>query len=375
MKNKNILIIPRPHLGDFIWAISAAVLIKQNYPASKTTVIIPESLKELVDNNPVLDHSYTYSIRLFEHSNILIKVFYRSILFLKTFFYFINKSFSVCFLFSPFEFFIKLSSLIKAKKIVYSVYECCGIGHKSIEDKILSKLASKEYLFPVKTNKDADFTHYAERYQTLVKNYFQTANIALPILPDSSKHEKKAKELLKAKAPVKILLCMLPSKSSKNIWPKENFKKLIKNISNKKNVAFFIIGGKEQTDYINSFIKEIKNNDPNLEIYDLSGKTSLLELNEIFKLSDLLISVDTGIPHLAALSGIDMITLFGMATPDAVMPMTHKNIAFYAEFECSPCVYSLAFEKKKCPYKKPKCMEMIKPDSIIETALKILEKK
>jgi ADP-heptose:LPS heptosyltransferase len=371
MKIKNILIIPRPHLGDFIWATSAVALIKQTFLQSEITVIIPENLIELVDNNPIFDEYYSYNLSLFESKNILKKLFYRIFLFIRLSLLLRRKVFDICFMFSPFKLFIKLPIFLKIRTIAYSMYECCGNNIISVEHSILKKFIPKSKLFPVKVEGNLDRIHRSEIYQSVVRSYIQSGNISLPSIPVLKNGFSKIDNLLKTEKLHKIAICMQPSKASKNIWPERYFAETILVISSSCQSAFFIIGSKEKNDkHFNSLKEKLP---PEIEMHNLYGKTSILELREFLSGCDLLISVDTGTIHVAAVTKINIITLFGMTHPDAVMPMSHKNISFYAGAECSPCVYKLAFEKKKCPYgDKPKCMEMIKPEEVITAAIEIL---
>ncbi|MDR1941887.1 MAG: glycosyltransferase family 9 protein [Endomicrobium sp.] len=368
MQNKKILIIPRAHIGDFIWVTSAVALIKKQEPSVAITVIIPKNLIEFVKNNPIFNNCYVYDNALFESSNIYIKIFYRFFLFFKSIFILRKNTFDVCFLFSPFELFIKLSLFLKIKKLVYSIYECCGYNVVSREKQILTKFAKQSILSPVETHKEADFIHYSERFQILVRAYFGTSNISLPVIPNLKSSYVKSP----SKTPKKIAVCMQGIKTAKNKWPAQYFAETIKKISETFDVEFFIVGGKEQADYADEFILTLHG----IKIINMCGKTSLLELKDFFTKIDLLISVDTGLSHIAALTKLKMITFFGMTAPNASIPMSPNNISFYTGIECSPCMYALAFEKKKCPYgDNPKCMEMIKPQEVIQAAIKILEQK
>jgi len=371
MREEKILITPRPHIGDFIWATSAVALLKKSGRQFKITVLSPSSLNELVDNNRIFDDKITYAISKFESGSMLAKAFYRANLFIKLLFKIRPQKFDLCFLFSPFPFFTKLAVYLNIGKIIFPEYECCGQNKKSGEYGILGTMLKKDRLLYVETQRNADFTHYSEFFQTLVRNFLNSSNMALPAIPSFTGNKDEITALIKTDKTRKIALCMKASKTSKNVWPAEYFRQIIQEISQNVSAAFFIFGGKEQQKYADDFIKNL---DPSAEAHNLCGKTSLLEIKEICIHLDLLISVDTGIPHIAATTGINMITLFGFAAPDAVMPMSHKNISFYAGIECSPCVYSLAFEKNQCPYETPKCMESIKPADVTKAALAILER-
>jgi ADP-heptose:LPS heptosyltransferase len=373
MPPKNILIFPRPHVGDFIWATSAVALLKKNNTPSTINVVIADNLIELTANNPVFDKYYTYDLSLFESSNIFIKIFYRLFLFFKLFFLLRRKNFEICFLFSPFALFIKLSVFLKVKKIVYSVYECCGNRAISLEQTILGRFVNKNKLFPIEINGNLDRIHRSEIYQSLVRRYENLENMSLPYIPSYYGNTHKIISLLQTDKKYKIAICMQPSKASKNIWSKKYFVQTISELSKKFSASFFIVGTKEKND--NSF-NSLKIKLPSdTEIYNLCGKTSLLELKELLNNCDLLISVDTGTIHIAATTKINIISIFGVTHPDAVAPMTHRNTPLYAGVKCSPCIYKLTFEKKKCPYgDNPKCMETVKPEEAIKAAVKILTK-
>jgi ADP-heptose:LPS heptosyltransferase len=370
-KQTKFLIIPRPHVGDFIWATSAVALLKKHEPSSDITVIAPENITELIKGNRIFDKVLTYDLTLFESRKILIKAAYRFILFFKLLLSLRRCRFDASFLLSPFPLFIKLLPFIKADKTVFSIYECCGYGQSSNESVFLNKYLPKDKLFPVEIPKDSDRTHRSEIYQTLVRKYLNSSNISLPVIPDIS-GEDRTDSLIKTEKLKKVAICMQPSRTSRNVWPDEYLLKTINAISQKTSAAFFMLGG---NDISGSFtiLKSKLNED--IEIHDLYGKTSILELKELLNKCDLLISVDTGTLHVAAMTKIAIISLFGMTHPDSVVPMSPRNITLYSAIDCSPCVFKSTFLKQPCPYETRRCMELIKPESVIQHALRVLENK
>lgn len=370
MNKEKILIIARSHIGDFIWATSAISIIRKRKPEAEITVIAPKSLSAIIINNQIFNKAYFYNSRLIESPKKILRIAYKLFLIAKSLIVLRTKRFSKCFLFSPEAFFIKFSTYLSPKEFIYAAYECCGFDKQSSESVILEKRVKQKFLKKINTPKDANNTHCSEIYQSIVRGYFNITDIALPNIPASTQNEKSL--LLKTSKKSKIALCIRASAASQNKYPPEYFAKIVSVLSQKTSSAFFILGGKEQHGYVEKFISQLSNN---IEISNLTGKTTLLETRNILNLSDLLISVDTGIPHIAATTGIKMITLFGMASPNAVMPMSPNNTSFYASVDCSPCIYNLNFGIKACPYgNNPKCMEMIKPDDIIKTALELLAK-
>lgn len=367
MKKEKILIIARSHIGDFIWATSAISIIRKRVPDAEITVMAPKSLSSLIDGNSIFDKAYFYNSGLIESNNKAKRLSYKLFLIAKSVIVLGVKRFSKCFLFSPETFFIKFSTYICPKEFIYASGESCGYGKESSESKILEKRIKPHRLRKINTPADADNIHCSEIYQSMVRGYFNVTDILLAHIPQA-KHNNS---LIKTEKKNKIVICMLASAASPNRYSMEHFAKVILELSQKTSSAFFVVGGKEQSNYVNKFISGLDNN---IEISSLIGKTTLLEVKGVLSSSDLLISVDTGIPHIASTTGIKMITLFGMASPGAVMPMSPNNVSFYASVDCSPCVYDLNFGIRTCPYvNNPKCMEMIKPEEIIQTALEMLK--
>ena len=87
---------------------------------------------------------------------------------------------------------------------------------------------------------------------------------------------------------------------------------------------------------------------------DLVGKTSLAELIQILKESDLLVGNDSGPAHLAALGGCKLVTVFS-GTNDFRQwaPLSSRLRLITHPVPCSPC------EEKVCPLKRQDCLEDI----------------
>jgi ADP-heptose:LPS heptosyltransferase len=88
--------------------------------------------------------------------------------------------------------------------------------------------------------------------------------------------------------------------------------------------------------------------------FSLAGKTSLEELAVILKKIDLLITVDTGVRHIANATGTNVIVLRNGA--DSIYELgkyVESEELVVHEVPCSPCGL------RKCKYPKMYCMEDI----------------
>ncbi len=95
------------------------------------------------------------------------------------------------------------------------------------------------------------------------------------------------------------------------------------------------------------------------EILNLCGETSLEEAVDLLSLCDLAITNDSGLMHLAAAVGVEMVAIYGSSTPDYTPPLTERASIFYRQLECSPC-----FERE-CRFGHAKCLAEITPQQVL----------
>lgn len=143
-------------------------------------------------------------------------------------------------------------------------------------------------------------------------------------------------------------------------WPAEKFIELIKRIrSENNNVPILLIGSQTEKDYvlrISDVLKDFSN------IIDLSGKTSLVELIELLRTADLLITNDTGPMHLAASLCTPVLALFGPCNPEQYGLGQNIHV-IYKNFYCSPCVHEFLIPPCKGDNQ---CMKQITVDEVFK---------
>src|SRR3989344_2543740 len=99
---------------------------------------------------------------------------------------------------------------------------------------------------------------------------------------------------------------------------------------------------------------------------NFAGSTdSLLELMELFRAGDLLISNDSGNPHFAAMVGLKSLAIFGPETPFMYGPLG-KCVCLYDFFHTSPSI--TAYNHKNPPEEGSACLTSIAPERVVETA-------
>ena len=100
---------------------------------------------------------------------------------------------------------------------------------------------------------------------------------------------------------------------------------------------------------------------------NLAGRTDLKTLAGVIKLSDMVISCDSGPMHMACALGVPVVAVFGPTDPSYTGPYCGNSKVVRAETRCAPC------RKRKCA--KMTCMDNVSPRDVYEGALEIFDKK
>jgi len=146
-------------------------------------------------------------------------------------------------------------------------------------------------------------------------------------------------------------------------WPIKNYVELAERLINDR--CKVIITGSPSDEWV---CKEFQN----LDIINLVGKTSLIDILEIYAQCDLVITHDSGPMHLAILAGTNLIALFGPTNPYEKVPKSDKFKILWGgkDLPCRPCYDGKYYAK--CDNNL--CMQKISVDQVLKEIYKIFEK-
>ena len=132
------------------------------------------------------------------------------------------------------------------------------------------------------------------------------------------------------------------------------------------NLASVLVGGKENRVYNRMIIESMKNKVAgNVEILDLTGKTSLKPLCGIIKQAALFVGIDSGIMHMASAIDIPVVGLFGPTDPFYVAPQNKRSIVVQnSDMECIPCYL------KHCNHAE--CMKKLSVNKVLDACVHLL---
>ena len=149
-------------------------------------------------------------------------------------------------------------------------------------------------------------------------------------------------------------------------WPVEYFAELVKLLTKQnREFRFVILGGKEDRQLGEQIARAVPE-----RCLDLTSQTSLPEMVEWIRLSELIVTNDTGPMHVAAALGKPVVAMFGPTNPKRTGPYGQIEQALRIPLPCSPCL------KDVCTYEKPmECLRAMTPQFVeqeIRRRLKIV---
>jgi lipopolysaccharide heptosyltransferase II len=344
---KNILVHCLVNLGDVLVSTSAVALLKKLNPEAKITMMVRPVVRELIENNPVVDEVLIFDYKAKQRSFGAMAGMVRKIR---------QRRFDLC---------ISLDRKLRPAIITWLAGIPVRVGPEKIFDDVSSHV-TWFYTDIVPMKHDFTSTLQAENYQAIVRGFFHSDEHAKPVIGIPAKeNEAKAAALLKSlpKSEKKIALCVKGTFPLKT-WPKEYFIEIVASLKKKYDAAFFIIGAPEDREYADEVIA-----DSTVPIANFCGRTTLKDMVPIFCGSDLFVTVDTGATHIAATTGVPMIVMYGCISPKRWHPVSDTAIVFTTNEPCCPC----HIPADACPSNpNPKCLWGITPEMVLAKCEEVL---
>ena len=333
MKKIRILIIHTAFIGDIVLSTPLIKKLRDTYPKAEITYLTTPVGASILRNNPHLNHIIEYDKRG-EHKGI--------------------KGFWAI-----------------AKKLKMEAYNLVITPHRYLRSTFLTFLtgapirrgydsAAASFLYNERVNYDKS-KHEVEKLLSFVPKD-EGKRYEIEIFPTELEVEKVDKLLEKRRE--KVVVVAPGSKWFTKKWPLEYFNRVIKELEKREDTTVVVVGGKEEM----FFNMPLANT-----TIDLRGKTTLLELAEVIRRADIVLTNDSSPIHIAsAFPNVRILALFGPTVEKfGFFPWSKNSEVFQVEgLECRPCSIHGG---DSCPKKHFKCMLDIKPEMVLERIESILE--
>lgn len=148
---------------------------------------------------------------------------------------------------------------------------------------------------------------------------------------------------------------------SVRMWPDRHYLSLIKKLLEKEDIYIVLIGVKPNVSRILTIGERCIN---------LIGETTIADLLCLFNISKVLVGHDGGTLHLASMSNIHIIALFGPESHLLYGPLTENVTFFYKNLYCSPCLSAYNHRNTIC--QDNKCMQEININEVYEGVIRMI---
>ncbi len=117
-------------------------------------------------------------------------------------------------------------------------------------------------------------------------------------------------------------------------WSPENFAKLISKLIAKKNTKVLLFGGPDESDLKTNIVSQVNSD----KLVNVKTK-NLRQTAAVMKRSDLFITNDSGLMHIAAALGRKIIPIIGPTNENYIHPWQTEYKTASLNLDCAPCFY------------------------------------
>jgi ADP-heptose:LPS heptosyltransferase len=147
-------------------------------------------------------------------------------------------------------------------------------------------------------------------------------------------------------------------------WPPEYFVELGRKILTAHPDALIILTGTKSASSVAERIVALM--DEPERCINLTGKTTLKELIDLYNISTLVVGVDSGLLHFASLTNIKIVAIFGPDTPKAFAPLSENCVSLTSNFAYNPCFSAYNARTSNCKDPLKPCLLGVKPAQVYE---------
>lgn len=335
-KFKNILVVRTDRIGDVVLTTPSIEALRHSFPQAKISVLVTPETKDLIDDNPHLDHVIVDD-RKGKHRKI--------------------------------TGFLKLVESLKKAK-----FDLAIIYHTKKRTNLACYMAKIPYRIGYKNNKFGfllthplvDNRHFGEKHETqycldVLKNLDIKTNDYKLHVSIKKEADQWADQFLRQNL-IKNDDCLIAihagASDPSKCWPVKRFAELMDALSQQMDCKFVLIGT-EETRTLSRKIMSLSSTRP----FDLTGLTSVAQLVSLLKRCQLMVSNDSGPVHIAAALEVPVVSIFTRNQP-GINPERWKPLGLKSKVVSIEPDNNISF--KKAQSVNPKYLELIPTQAVLE---------
>ncbi len=341
-----ILIIGPSWVGDMVMSQSLYKTLKQQHPQCKIDVLAPQWCKPILERMPEVEEALTMSVGHGEFSLFKRREIGKSLR---------NKQYTHAFI---------LPNSAKSALIPWFANIPVRTGWKG------------EMRFglinDIRTNKQS-FQYMVERYVALAypkSEMIESSSLGgLDSLPKPKldidpvvQQNTIDKFALTTGQPV-IGLCPGAEFGPAKKWPEQHYAAVAQEMINR-GYQVWLFGSQKDVAACEGIVSQLKG-DSARSATVLAGKTSLIEAVDLLAACQTVVSNDSGLMHVAASVGCNVVAIYGSTSPKYTPPLAEKVEMVHTDIECRPCF------KRECQFGHLKCLTELTPEMVIKSLDKL----
>lgn len=359
---EGVIVIKIDAIGDFLIWLDSAAQYKNIYQAQKITLVCDTICEEIAKHTGFFDEVIAINSKNFESDNkykkevlnmlqkrnfrILLQPAYSRTVDMDILAYYIPAKEKIAF----------TADESRENLSRYLTFHWIRKKQDAVYDKLIP--SGKEGLMEL------------ERNARFIRGLGYDFKAGYPVLPGS-----KMKDGMLPKKPYTVIF---PGASSgKKMWSIKNFAAVGEYIILERNMDIYLCGSKSEAYLYKAFMDSMKQKKLNARVHDYFGKTTLLELAEIIRSAELLVSNDTSGIHFAAAVNTKGICIFGEFAYGRFLPYQCERdcsehnpiVVCHAGMDCAGCAHESitpACKKHLLKTGRHLCIENVSVEQVIE---------
>ncbi|MBJ7449025.1 MAG: lipopolysaccharide heptosyltransferase II [Parachlamydiales bacterium] len=322
------IIVRMPNwMGDCVMGLPVLQDLKNCFPQSNITAMISKPLAPLLENNPYIESTYTFSrpTNRAEQKKIINDLYQ-----------------------NHYDLGILLPNSFSSARLFYKAKVQNRLGYKG-------NLRSIFLTYPVKCIDDEN-THLVVTYKKILEPLGIRLSSTKPTLYISDSEKTESIQFLKNNDIDQeiILIGINPGAAfgPAKCWLPERYRQVASQLLENPKVRLLFFGDKHTTPLSSSISEKL----PHSRCLDLSGKTSIRQFIALMDQCHVILTNDSGPMHVAAALQKPMVALFGSTNDVATGPYSDATV-IHKHVECSPCY------RKVCPIDF-RCMKRIEVQEV-----------
>jgi ADP-heptose:LPS heptosyltransferase len=151
------------------------------------------------------------------------------------------------------------------------------------------------------------------------------------------------------------------------MWPAEAFAALVVALRRRTDLPVLLVGGDADRGAVAAVQGLLETPAP-----EAVGNMDLAEVAGLLAEAAVFIGADSGLVHLAAAQGCQVVALYGPTDPAAWAPTNPRLRVVRSPVACSPCLYQRGRPPLQIGCAAPFCMDAIHPAAVTEEAIAAL---